>query len=133
MKFFSYSEDAKKAGNLVIEHTESKQGIMAIEFAKKLVKGDFCAAHQMLSEKLRAETSPEQLKTKFEAMIEYGEGPPDSVAVTGIMDDWSEKKETDVGWAYVSISGSDYLEAVTVVVSEEQEKLVISQLEWGRP
>ena len=133
MQFFSHNLDEIKPGDLVIEHTESRQGIMALAFAEKLIKGDFDAAHRMLASNLRSSISPAQLKAKYEAMIEYGDGPPLLAAVTGIMDDWSEKKETDVGWAYVSISGSDYLEAVTVIVSEEEKQLVISQIEWGRP
>ena len=47
-----------------------------------------------------------------------------------ILEDWAMKEPDDVGWAYVSIAGDGYGEAVTVVVDRH---LQIRELEWGRP
>jgi len=38
-----------------------------------------------------------------------------------------------MGFAYVAISGEDYNEAVSVVVAQERARMVIRDLEWGRP
>jgi hypothetical protein len=39
----------------------------------------------------------------------------------------------DSAWVYASIIGEDNGEAVTVIVSNENEKYLIQELEWGRP
>ena len=58
--------------------------------------------------------------------------------MTEDMDDWSDKQPADVGWAYVSISSETEneavkLEAVSVIVTDEQGKKVIREIMWGRP
>jgi hypothetical protein len=47
--------------------------------------------------------------------------------------DWPAKQAGDVGWAYVTVLGEECIEAVTVFVAEQGEKLVIRDVEWGRP
>jgi hypothetical protein len=49
------------------------------------------------------------------------------------MKDWPDRKPSDIGWVYVSISGADFAEAVTVVVTNEAGKPKIGELEWRRP
>jgi hypothetical protein len=49
------------------------------------------------------------------------------------MSKWLRKKPEDFGWAYVAIGGIDYNEAVSVMVTEEGERLAIREIEWGRP
>ena len=49
------------------------------------------------------------------------------------MADWATRQNGDIGWVYISISGEDFLEAVTVIVSDEQGCPKIRQIEWGRP
>jgi hypothetical protein len=74
-------------------------------------------------------------------MIQYsgdeGRWPTGVQVVTGgditDMGKWLRKNPMDFGWAYVSIDGSGYCEAVTVIVAEESERLVIREIEWGRP
>lgn len=116
-----------------MEPSESRQGTVALAFAERLVAGDYNAAHSMLAPALRENLSPAQLKVEYEGMIEYGDGPPDFVGVMGILEEWPAKQAGDVGWAYVAISGVGYSEAVSVVVSQEAEQLVIREIEWGRP
>jgi hypothetical protein len=43
------------------------------------------------------------------------------------------RKADEVGWVYVSISGDDYVEAVTVIVSADENGISINSIEWGRP
>ena len=115
------------------EPEESKQGMVALAFARALVAGDYRGAHDMLASSLREQIPPPQLQAKYEAMIEYGDEPPDFVGVMGILDDWPTKQKEDVGWAYVAISGGTYSEAVAVVVAQEGGQRVIREIEWGRP
>jgi hypothetical protein len=49
------------------------------------------------------------------------------------MNDWLRKTPQDFGWAYVAIGGTDYNEAVAVVVADDGERLAIREIEWGRP
>ena len=66
-------------------------------------------------------------------MIEYGEGPVSHVEVMNEMTDWPDKKNNDVGWAYVALVGEGFSEAVAVVVSNIDCNLKITSIEWGRP
>jgi putative lipase involved disintegration of autophagic bodies len=56
---------------------------------------------------------------------------PVEVGVT--METWPDKQPSDVGWAYVSIGGEVYSEAVIVVVALESDTLRIRTVEVGRP
>jgi hypothetical protein len=113
--------------------SDSRQGTVALAFAEKLVAGDYTAAHSMLASVLGENLSAAQLRNEYERMIEYGDGPPAFVCVVNVLDEWPAKQAGDVGWAYVAIAGGDYSEAVAVIVSQERERLVIREIEWGRP
>jgi hypothetical protein len=49
------------------------------------------------------------------------------------MEDWPGREPSDVGWAYVSVGGDEYSEAVTVVVTLEEGELRVRTVEFGRP
>ena len=116
-----------------MEPSKSRQGVVALAFAAKLVAGDYEAAHSMLSSALRENLSAAELKGEYEKMIEYGDGPPKLVDVVNVLEEWPAKQEGDIGWAYVAIISDDYSEAVTIVVAQETEQFVIREIEWGRP
>ena len=105
----------------------------AVTFAKALTAGDFAAAHSMLAPDLKADYTTEALKESFEEMVEYGESPARVDGFVQTMDDWPAKGSNDLGWAYVSISGDDFGEAVTVVVTRVDGAMAIGSVEWGRP
>jgi len=46
---------------------------------------------------------------------------------------WPGKQPADIGWAYVSIGGEVYSEAITVVVTSESGEAKIREVEFGRP
>lgn len=115
------------------EMRDTPSGAVAIVFARALVAGKYKVAHEMLSASLQETISIEQLKETFETMIEYGDSLPNYVDVDAVMDNWPGKQEADIGWAYASIAGDHYAEAVTVIVTQEQTKQVIREIEWGRP
>jgi hypothetical protein len=106
---------------------------VACQFAEALVNQDFTAAHGMLCPSLRREFSPDSLQQNYAAMVSYGSGQPVVDGYLYTMTDWPSKRPGDVGWVYVSISGEDFAEAVTVIVSKEVDALKISSIEWGRP
>ena len=59
-------------------------------------------------------------------------------AITSQSDDHNgrlarQTAENDIGWAYVTIAGKDWAEAVTVVIASENGSPVVRSLEWGRP
>jgi hypothetical protein len=116
-----------------LEPKDTPQGLVGFAFANALVKGEYDVAFNMLSAQLQIEFTPSRLKEKFESMVEYGGSDPDFVGVITTMDDWHNKGALDIGWAYVDISGDGFAEAVTVVVTQEQSKHVIRDIEWGRP
>jgi hypothetical protein len=49
------------------------------------------------------------------------------------MTSWPDKQPADLGWAYVSIGGDVYSEAVTVVVTSEEGTPRVRAVEFGRP
>jgi hypothetical protein len=50
-----------------------------------------------------------------------------------VLDYWPARQLGDVGWAYVAISGDGFSEAVTVTVADMGGRMMIRELEWGRP
>jgi hypothetical protein len=49
------------------------------------------------------------------------------------MEDWPGRQPSDAGWAYVSVGGDVYSEAITVVVTREGGVLRVRTVEFGRP
>ena len=117
------------------EANNTLAGKLGFAFAQAIVRGEFVEAHAMLSTALRQEVRPQDLESSYNAMIEYGEGPPNLIEVINVetMEEWPSRQEQDVGWAYVAICGDRYSEAVSVVVAEEAGCKVIRMVEWGRP
>jgi hypothetical protein len=112
---------------------ETRQGKVGLAFARALAARQFEQAHQLLSTSLASRYSVEKLRSEYEGMVSYGNGPATVVEVVTVMDDWPARQAGDVGWAYVAIVGDDFSEAVTVTVAEESGKLVIRDVQWGRP
>lgn len=106
---------------------------IALKFATFIANGEFLEAHEFLAEQQKFELSLISLKEKYEEMIEYGEGPVDHIEVMTEMTEWPAKKDNDLGWAYVAMSGSDYSEGMAIVVCHEKNQLKIREIEWGRP
>ena len=109
---------------------------VAVGFVSALVTGDFERAWNFLAPTLQTSYSPVQLRERlFEMFSGYADGPP-----TGIQFDdefslveWPSKQVGDIGWAYVGIIGEDFVEAVSVTVSDVDGAHLIRQVEWGRP
>ena len=85
----------------------------------------------MLCVALRSSLSPAALATTVDEMLQNE--PAIQAGVLNTMHDWPDRQATDVLWAYVSIESEGCNEAATVIVAREKGKLVIRNIEWGRP
>jgi len=106
---------------------------LALEFARAMASDDAASAHALLSSHLKSVRTPEQLAAEYKEMVAYGSGAPTTIQVMTTMDVWPDKQPSDVEWVYVALANDTYSEAVTVVVSQEESRLVIRSVEWGRP
>ncbi len=108
---------------------------VAVSFASALVSGDFVRANALLITELRTQLSPDTLREKLYGMFRgYACGEPRSIFEEQFqLDDWPDKRASDVGWAYLGIVGDDFIEGVTVVVAKIEGELLIREVEWGRP
>jgi len=111
---------------------------IAVDFASALSEKKFDVAHQFLAEELQDEYSPDSLKEEMFEMFDVYEWntEPHSIEFdqsSGSMEEWPDKIENDIGWAYVGIIGDSAVEAVAVIVTETSEGLKIRSIEWGRP
>jgi tetratricopeptide (TPR) repeat protein len=113
---------------------------LAQDFAERLARGDFAAAHALLARNLRTDRE-EVLRDRYVRMMgvrpladgEPRAGDPATVMVMSADRDMPNLGPRDLGWVYVSISDAKRSEAVTVIVAEEDGEARIRELEWGRP
>jgi hypothetical protein len=109
----------------------------ALVFARHLVARRYADAHVMTSESYRARVSVDSLERAFEFSVPRDMIPRDTlfVQMTDTMDGWATRRPNDVGWVYVVIPGDDTRdgEAVALVFAREGAKVVIREVEIGRP
>jgi hypothetical protein len=111
---------------------------VALAFADALTRGDWDAAHQLLSPSAQEELPPHQLRARYEQMTSYWEHPSDSIELAEVEDEIparARRGETDIAWAYVAIysEGRSWQEAVIVRVVRERSREMIAEVIWGRP
>jgi hypothetical protein len=106
---------------------------IASDFAQTLIAEEFEAARTYLTTEAQREYTTARLAASYHDMIAYGSGPIDLDGHHEFLADWSTRHARDIGWIYVSISGTDFVEAISVVVSEEGGEPKVSEIEWGRP
>ena len=106
---------------------------VAFAFARALAARDYATAYAMGSSDYQRRLTLEQMRASFEAIVPPDWGAAGSVDVGHTMEDWPGKQASDVGWAYVSIGGDVYSEAITVIVTEENGALKVRDVEFGRP
>jgi hypothetical protein len=87
----------------------------------------------MTTEEYRRRTTLEHLRIAFETIVPADWGPIEPLEVGQTMEHWPGKQPGDIGWAYVSIGGDVYSEAVVVVVTSEHGAARIREIEFGRP
>lgn len=105
----------------------------AATFARAIAGGDSRAAHKMLSDDLAVALAATDLSSQFESLAE------DMGGVTGIgepmviLQEWPDMSANDRAMVYVPLEGDVFSEAITVKISEIDDALCISGIEWGRP
>jgi hypothetical protein len=106
---------------------------IALEFTKLLAAREYPKAYAMTSQEYRKRTTAEQMRTAFENIVPTDWGQIGPIEVGQTMTSWPGKRPEDTGWAYVSIGGDVYSEAITVVVTSESGESKIREVEFGRP
>lgn len=106
---------------------------VALQFTRLLAARDFQAAWEMTSREYRGRNTADRLRAAFEAIVPADWGPISPIEVGQTMTDWPGKQASDVGWAYVSIGGNVYSEAVIVIVTSEDGEQKVRDVEFGRP
>ena len=107
--------------------------VVADRFAGALAKENFDKAHDLLTRTAKEMLPASALKKQYKEMTDYGSGPATHVEVIRDLSTWSGKQKDDVAWVYVAISGDNFSEAVTVIVTREDGQERIRSVEWGRP
>lgn len=107
-------------------------------FAEHLVRGDFAAADAMLTKAAQPPGGAEELRTSYLVMIQReddGAAPEDAevMVMSNHQVNEQDRETGDLGWVYVAISGEDFNEAVTVIVTRVNGQPHIRSVEWGRP
>jgi hypothetical protein len=108
-------------------------GQVALEFARSLAAREYPKAYAMMSEGYRQSRTVDELRIGFEAIVPTDWGAIGPIEVGQTMTSWPGKQPSDVGWAFVSIGGDVYSEAITVIVTSENGKARIREVEFGRP
>jgi hypothetical protein len=106
---------------------------IALEFARSLAAREYPKAYAMMSHGYRQNRTVDELRIGFEAIVPRDWGAIGPIEVGQTMTSWPAKQPSDIGWAYVSIGGEVYSEAVIVVVASENGEAKIREVEFGRP
>jgi len=106
---------------------------VGVDFAKALARRDYTAAYAMTSSEYQRGMTLAAMQAAFEDIVPTSWSTVGPVEGGLTMDTWPDKQPADVGWAYVSIGGDVYSEAVVVVVAVEAGALRIRTVEFGRP
>lgn len=106
---------------------------VALIFTQALSDRDYKKAFSLTSKEFQAQNSLAAMKTNFEAIVPLDWGHVGPLEIGETMTDWPNKQSDDVGWVYVSIGGDVYSEAIVVIVSSQDDSLLISNVEYGRP
>ena len=106
---------------------------IALQFAGSLAAREYPKAYAMMSHGYRQKNTVDQLRTGFEAIVPTNWGAMGPIEVGQTMTSWPEKQPSDLGWAYVSIGGEVYSEAIVVIVTSENGAAKIREVAFGRP
>ncbi len=107
---------------------------VARQFGDLIAQEDYHSAHALLTKGAQALYTAIEIERRAKGMRTYAPGPITDVEVLEefVLEEWPAKQEGDVVSIYVSLSGDDFCEAVSVVIAQDDE-LRIRELEWGRP
>jgi hypothetical protein len=115
------------------EATDGDYRRVGLAFAQALATRDYDVAYALTSKEYRDSTSLKTLQAAFESIVPVDWKTVGPIEVGQTMEDWPGREPSDVGWAYVSVGGDVYSEALTVVVTLEAGELRVRTVEFGRP
>ncbi|MGH8049054.1 MAG: hypothetical protein ACRERV_14145 [Methylococcales bacterium] len=102
----------------------------ALAFVNHLLDRNYSAARKMLHPHESGFTE-EELRESFEPMFE-DEDFPQSANVFDVQTDMLNLELDDIAWVYISID-SENAEAISLHVARDKKRLVVRNIEWGRP
>jgi hypothetical protein len=117
-------------------------GELALKFAHALVAGDYDKAHDLLSLPFQRRVSPADLAQHYDSMHSYVPEAADTVEL-GQFDGSGLQRE--LGWQWVTIgrllsptepwrlNSGHWNEGVVLMIVEEDDRLAIGDIVWGRP
>lgn len=106
---------------------------VSTEFVRALAAGDADAAHALLTPQLASEVAGSALLAEFDGLVDELGGVTGIGPAMVILTEWPDMSEGDRAMVYVPIEGDMFSEAVTLKVSETDNNLRVSSIEWGRP
>lgn len=102
----------------------------ALAFVNHLLDRNYSAARKMLHTHESGLTE-EELRESFEPMFE-GEDFPQSANVFDVQTDMPNLEPDDIAWVYITIDSAN-AEAISLHVARDKKRLVVRNIEWGRP
>jgi len=108
---------------------------VALRFANLIAAEDYKAASLLLTADCRRANPPERLKQAIVQITRYRPGPIVNVELVkeGTSLDWPDKQPGDLVSYYIALDGEGFTEAVSVVLTQAGDQILIRALEWGRP
>ncbi len=106
---------------------------IAARFARAIFAGEVDSAYELLSDQLRGEVEAVDLSSQFASLAEDMGGVTAIGQPMVILEQWPEMSADDRAMVYVPLEGDDFSEAIIVKVSEIDNAVRISSIEWGRP
>ncbi len=108
---------------------------VAQQFGDCIVRNDYTSAWSLLTMQLQSSTSPEAIENAVITMTAHATG---GIVTAQVMDDcvladWPGKQARDLAVVYVALNGDCFSEAVSLTLAEVGDKILIRNLEWGRP
>ncbi len=124
------------AANRGIRHAVATRAEdVASRFVGHLLDDDHSTAHAMLSPSLRETVTEESLRASWESLLS-----PDDPFTTKRNEErlvhWPDRRDHQVHWSYVSVSGQSASEAVAVTIAMidgQPKSLTVDAVEFGRP
>jgi hypothetical protein len=120
----------------MLEHSRMSPHVqLAHKLGDLIAKEDYAAAHRMLTRQAQIAWPVQEMKRRSDSMRSYSPGPFTDMQVMEefMLEDWPAMQDGDVASIYISLSGDNFCEAVSVIVTQEDGDLRIRDLEWGRP
>ena len=105
----------------------------ALKFSNLMSSRNYGDAYEMTSKKFKERFSAKELQSNFEDMIPSDWGDISPIEVGETMMQWPAKEASDIAWVYVILGGDIYSEALTLVVTDEENSIKIRDIEFGRP